>query len=378
LALGASWNLVFERLAEYRKEHGDCNVPRGYCADPQLANWVKNQRAHHKNNKLAHERFERLDEIGFRWQNQQQRPSWEEQLGNLKRYKEKHGDCNVPHVYLADPQLGNWVTQQRANYKNNKLVDDRYERLKEIGFSWPKQKLLIWEEKFRNLKRYKEEHGDCNVPSGYLADPRLANWVHMQRAIHKKNKLADERYDRLDEIGFRWSIQRLSWEEELEKLKRYKEEHGDCHVPQIYPADPQLASWVDRQRANHKKNKLTDERYQCLNEIGFRWSIQYLTWEEQFENLKKYEEVHGDCNVPIGYLADPHLGGWVQYQRTKHKNGKLADDRRERLNEIGFFWSIYRLSWREQEQLGIIDPPECKGWFNIKEVHQQDNQLMMG
>jgi hypothetical protein len=33
----------------------------------------------------------------------------------------------------------------------------------------------------------------------------------------------------------------------------YKVAHGDCHVPSRWPEDPQLASWVSKQRAGKKK-----------------------------------------------------------------------------------------------------------------------------
>jgi len=34
------WNAMFRRLVEYRNEHGDCHVTKGYRKDPELANCV--------------------------------------------------------------------------------------------------------------------------------------------------------------------------------------------------------------------------------------------------------------------------------------------------------------------------------------------------
>jgi hypothetical protein len=39
------WEDLLSELADYRKIHGDCNVPRNYGENAKLATWVKNQRS---------------------------------------------------------------------------------------------------------------------------------------------------------------------------------------------------------------------------------------------------------------------------------------------------------------------------------------------
>ena len=34
------WNIMFERLKDYKKMHGDCLVPFKYIDDPKLGSWV--------------------------------------------------------------------------------------------------------------------------------------------------------------------------------------------------------------------------------------------------------------------------------------------------------------------------------------------------
>jgi hypothetical protein len=46
--------------------------------------------------------------------------------------------------------------------------------------------------------------------------------------------------------------------------------------------------------------------------------------------------VHGDCNVPKRYKANPQLGSWVKNQR---KQAKLDDEKINKLNDIGFLWN---------------------------------------
>jgi hypothetical protein len=60
------WEEMFAKLEEYCRENGDCLVPRGYKEDPSLARWVLKQRV--RREKLDPTRRERLESIGFVWQ----------------------------------------------------------------------------------------------------------------------------------------------------------------------------------------------------------------------------------------------------------------------------------------------------------------------
>ena len=59
-----------------------------------------------------------------------------------------------------------------------------------------------WEQKFKELEEYKEEHGDCNVPQRYPDNPPLGRWVNNQRRISGERRLPDNRKTRLEELGF--------------------------------------------------------------------------------------------------------------------------------------------------------------------------------
>ena len=66
----------------------------------------------------------------------------------------------------------------------------------------------------------------------------------------------------------------VSWEDRFEQLVAYKEEHGDCKVPQ---SSGPLGTWVtNREQEYQKKHRgekstLSDDRERKLNDIGFTW-----------------------------------------------------------------------------------------------------------
>lgn len=67
---------------------------------------------------------------------------------DLKEYKARNGDCNVP-MRKDDPKLGEWVGQQRKAYrlkmdgKQSAMTDERMEKLNKIGFTWRLRKRKI-------------------------------------------------------------------------------------------------------------------------------------------------------------------------------------------------------------------------------------------
>ena len=74
--------------------------------------------------KLSEKRVKKLDEIGF-----DAAPTWQDRYNELKEYKSKHGDCDVP---LNQGPLGLWVSIQRK-HKYKLLSKERVQLLNEIG-----------------------------------------------------------------------------------------------------------------------------------------------------------------------------------------------------------------------------------------------------
>lgn len=92
---------------------------------------------------------------------------------------------------------------------------------------------------------------------------------------------------------------------------------------------------------------MTPERIAKLEEIGFVWRLKETPycprtgWDDMYEKLQTYRVWHGDCNVPgRRYKQNPSLGIWVESQRRKYRQGKLPPDHIEKLEALGFTWSL--------------------------------------
>jgi Helicase associated domain len=256
---------------------------------------------------------------------------WKTMYERLKEYQSIYGDCRVPVKYQPDPQLRYWVVNQRARYQN--LSEERRQRLDEIGFVFlaPREK---WDLMFQRLVDYQLQHGDCRVPAKYQPDPQLAWWVVNQRA--KYQNLSVEQRQRLDDIGFVLGMPTTErWDSMFERLRDYQSINGHCAVPARYSLDPQLGHWVINQRAKYQN--LSEERRQCLDDIGFVPGMTVTErWDLMFQLLVDYKLKHGDCCVPVRYQPDLQLGHWVMTQRRATKYQNLSVEQRQRLDDIGF------------------------------------------
>ncbi len=128
------WESMFRALDAFKKEHGHCRVPANWKKNPQLGRWVAMQRYRHKIGELEQRHVDRLNQAGFVWA-----PAdtvWGEMLGRLKKYHKKHGDCDVPSSCPSDPNLANWVANQRHRRKMGSLSADRVKMLDELSFLW--------------------------------------------------------------------------------------------------------------------------------------------------------------------------------------------------------------------------------------------------
>ena len=231
-----------------------------------------------------------------------------------------------------------------------------------------------WADRVRELMKYRDDNGHCNVPQRQSS---LGIWVNTQRAEFKKfgsakaSHMTTQRIKILNHIGFVWDASDKiggskrddeGWMRMFEQLMEYKEQHGDCLVPNKYEDNPKLGRWVATQRQlyqNTKKGKttrMTEERIHKLEEIGFVWDASdmgalkkdYEGWLLMFEELMEYKKKHVDCLFPIKQEGNRKLGYWVSRQRQLYRDTKkremtwMTKERQHKLEAIGFEWKAKR------------------------------------
>ena len=329
--LGRTRDEHFGELKKFREENGHCRVP----LRSALGFFVADMRKEQKAGKLSAEWVQKLNEIGFAWNALEE--EWEERIAQLEDFRKAHSHCNVSSKWPANPALARWVNSLRNKCRRGAISPERVKQLTEKGFSWDRP-TEVWEESFRALLAYREAHGDCNVPLRWDPNKKLGLWVQTQRQRKRAEALDGDRIRRLEEAGFVWDTRTAEWERNYRSLAAYREEKGNCLVP----AQTELGRWIDSQRREFTKGRMSQERLARLGQLGLEWGARprfAAKWEEGFALLLKYLKENGDCDVPQKHPNYPTLGAWVSNQRTKHrKSSQLNDDQVGRLEAIGFRW----------------------------------------
>ena len=204
---------------------------------------------------------------------------------------------------------------------------------------------VTWDERYGELKRYKERFGDCKVPRGWSENPKLAMWITKQRFLERAGLLAPERKTRLNKLGLAWEPHDSAWDTMFTELQHYKERFGDCNVPYDWSENEQLGWWVGTQRIFQRKGQLSAARKNKLDALGFEWEPYDSDWEAMFTELQRYKERVGDCNVPQKFPENPRLGRWVAHQQRDLRDGVMSPERKARLDELDFVWNRRDSRW---------------------------------
>ncbi|KAL7539283.1 hypothetical protein ACHAXR_009151 [Thalassiosira sp. AJA248-18] len=240
-------------------------------------------------------------------------------FGKLLAYKEEHGHPNVPVKYQQDVQLGGWVSGLRTK---KKAYDKDGDAMVFEGAGW-------------SLDNEEEESTNPTTTP-----------------TNSQKYLNPERIQRLDSIGFTWVMAKpktkpKTWDERLEELKQWHNDHGTYKVPRA----ESLGEWLHNQRTLYAKRdtKFMTNKAPRLEEIGYTFNLRENTavsWDDRFQQLVEYYNKHGNFDVP--HPDEDASGDEAKFNKwafrlhneyrayEKGTHSKLNEERVARLKGINF------------------------------------------
>lgn len=214
--------------------------------------------------------------------------------------------------------------------------------LEEIGMEWKPD--AVWDKNFFLIEKFvAENHVLPSLKATDDTEKKCAQWLYNQRKSYRLGYLTESKLKRLAEIGVseEWlAPQKTPFEKGYIIAKAHYEECGTLDVPTNFQHKSGfwLGSWIDKIRK--KKDELTDEQIERLDQIGFVWE-QTDNFEERFATAKAYYEIHGCLPLEPKHCktkAELHICQWLRRQLIKRNEGKLEQERIDRLSAIGMDW----------------------------------------
>lgn len=124
-----SWELGYQYLLKYIEEFGSNTVyKRSVYQGFNLGQWCQTQRDKYRENALIDSRVQKLRDIGFSFD--PLNDEWDRRYNQYKRYVEKTGSPQISkRCIFENENLGAWIMTQKTRYSNNKLSQERINKL---------------------------------------------------------------------------------------------------------------------------------------------------------------------------------------------------------------------------------------------------------
>ena len=205
-----------------------------------------------------------------------------------------------------------------------------------------------WNSMFHQLKKYKDETGGCIIKqeednkSPEMA--RLAAWMCKNRKgckLKVKSSNTNKASSTPTPIASPDSKADIRPDCSASNIHNRQagtialEEHDDSSVFEDVDPDSILAD-------PYKKL--------ALDSIGFDYDPRSSRWNQMYQELKAFKEIHGNTLVP---RANVGLGGWVKRQQVQYSlyssgsKSELTEERVCLLNDLGFVWNRRKNNWHE-------------------------------
>ena len=184
-----TWEPMLQRLKSFKSKHHHTAVPKRYTDDPKLGTWVETNRVQFRklwvetgkskeflisspdptiyvtpNKRLSEERLKKLQDVGFSWSVRNAKKVSADSAGRKKRTRDV-GDGDT--VTILDGEVVDGKGKHTEVSKRRKRND------------------ALWNDMYGRLVQYKNENGHCLIQVDN--DPKLAKWVNTQRTLYSKH-----------------------------------------------------------------------------------------------------------------------------------------------------------------------------------------------
>jgi hypothetical protein len=267
--------------------------------------------------------------------------TWLRQYVNLLVFKKRFSRWPRPtETFPGRLQIGQWLYRARQEDEANCLSPWKKRLLKACGYNFPPVRSLNgkWDYQHDALVQYRKMHPD-RWPSNselFPAGNRLGRWVEIQRQRYTRGTLEGDQLQKLRDIGLPlWKIVKHKdrWVLMYSRLLDFRRKNPDSwpshHESRREVRD--LGDWCHRMRSLNKKGRLSKDRCRLLEKVGFEWAVLDAAWNRSFQKYRGFLRSHHGAqpSAKSTNSQERKIAVWYQFQRLKHRRGRLGAHRAE-------------------------------------------------
>lgn len=204
-----------------------------------------------------------------------------------------------------------------------------------------------WDMNFELVKEYLDEFGRFPNSNESFKNTNIGNWLFRQGYLYRKGKLKQYKIDKLKNINFPFNLRHqmavnrnTKWEYHVKLFLEFNDKYGRFPCTNDTYKGYDIGGWINYLRNN--KAKLSKERIEQLDSIGFIWSSNEYQWMKKYNLLKEYIEEYGKQPSNRTIYKGENLGTWCMSQRGSKKgylSCKLTEERIQLLDKLNFRWN---------------------------------------
>ena len=265
--------------------------------------------------------------------------SWDLYIKALKQYKEREGDCLVPHRHIETLEnersvnLGAWVSNIRYSKKQEGrtqyvLTSEMLMQLETIGFIWDKKRHDFEKNVNACIEFYKNNNRIPIVTIKDEYEKKLAYFISDQRKVIDRNLPYPKwKKELLNSIPTFFDKKEGSVERFCKMVLLYKKEHGhtDIKKNEVLDNGYKIGIIYNTLMQRYKNHKLSLSEIERLEELGICLESKF---QRRFNEKMKLAKDATNENIIISrknqYYNSINLYTWItETVKKKYKNGEL-------------------------------------------------------
>ena len=429
-----NWHEICDLVITYFEHYGSLCMPinfktiNGIDEDNKGVNiykWLLRQRESYRRNTLSKEKREILESLDKNFLIIDTR--WYRVFTALKNRYQTYGNIKCPYSFKTsngideDPEfgadLGRWINRQREDYHKGILPDYKIKLLDSVGMVWEilnnndilnicSTYEIDYDENKQILTKLSRRNFDALITYlNEINEPYLINGV-LNPIFTMSSEQIKEKYNvTLQDIKTKYKLFKKNnsmeetlykkWLYKYELAKKYYEDHGNLNISTTYEVEGiKLGEWLKTQRSNYRLKKLSKQKLELLEKIGFEPVKTTFSWFDAYNLVKEYLCDKEEKVIPKYTVINKiNVGCWLINQKNNWRKGKLSEDKILLLQQIGIslkskdneqIWlEKYNLVKEYYEEHGNLDIPSnyvknninIGSWLNNQKLYYHSHYL---